>query len=189
MLHERQQTSNDVRHKEDWLKEHLVVKEVERLERQRILNLSHSSRFMRTSPASAAATSERGTLLLRISANLNDLDYYEVAASLTGIILSKQKIHDTLLFMTLLQTSLRDLRRRGFNVDRIMNARRAEQEAMEMKRREERARIDAARIVEQQQQEKSRDKALPPCELAKSRPWNLDSLFDVLCGSDALNVR
>jgi len=155
-LHERQQTSKDVRHSEEWLKGHLVVKEVTRIERQRILTLGQS-RFVKTSTASAAATSEKGTLLLRISSNLNDLDYYEVAAALTGIILSKQKIHDTLLFMTLLQTSIRDLKRRGFNVDRIMNARRAEQEAVEQKRREERADADLRRITEQQRLE-----ATPP---------------------------
>lgn len=101
------------------------------------------SRIVRTSPASAAATQEKGTLLLRVSASFNDLDYYEVAAALTRLILAKQKIHDTLLFMTLLQTSLRDLKRRGFNVDKILNARKAEQEAIEQKDRE--ARMEAER--------------------------------------------
>lgn len=65
---------------------------------------------------------------------------------MTRIILSKQKIHDTLLFMTLLQTSLRDLKRRGFNVDKIMNARKAEQDAMESRQREERAEADLRRM-------------------------------------------
>ena len=153
-LHERHHTSKDVRYDEDWLKEHLVVKEVGRIERQRTLALG-PSRFVKTSPASAAATLEKATLLLRISSNLSDLDYYEVAAALTGIILSKQKIHDTLLFMTLLQTSLRDLKRRGFSVDRIMNARRAEQEAVEERKREERATADLQRIEQQQRHQTS----------------------------------
>lgn len=55
--------------------------------------------------------------------------------------------------MTLLQTSIRDLKRRGFNVDRIMNARRAEQEAIEQKRREERADADLKRVTDQQRLE------------------------------------
>lgn len=164
-LHERHQTSKDVRYNDEWLQINLVVKEVTRIERvclcilteifaqadqcvrlqQRTLSTG-TSRFVRSSPASAAATIEKGTLLLRISSNLNDLDYYEVAAALTSIILSKQRIHDTLLFMTLLQTSLRDLKRRGFNVDKIMNARRAEQEAIEQKQRQERTEAEIKRI-------------------------------------------
>ena len=103
------------------------------------------SRFVKKSTAFAAATMEKGTLLLRISSTLED-DCYEIAAALTRLILSKQKIHDTLLFMTLLQTSLRDLKRRGFNVDRIVNARKAEQEAIEQKQREERSEADMLRI-------------------------------------------
>lgn len=86
-------------------------------------------------------------MLLRVSASFNDFDYYEIAAALTRLILAKQKIHDTLLFMTLLQTSLRDLKRRGFNVDKIMNARKAEQEALEQKNREERMEAERQRIA------------------------------------------
>ena len=104
---------------------------------------------------------EKGTLLLRISSTLED-DYYEIAAALTRVILSKQKIHDTLLFMTLLQTSLRDLKRRGFNVDRIMNARRAEQEAIEQKQREQRAEADMRKV----QQAAGMEKAAPPRALS-----------------------
>lgn len=157
-LHERPQTSKDVRLSEDWLKKNLRVREVTRIERQRALTLG-PSRIVRTSPASAAATQEKGSLLLRISASFNDLDYYEVAAALTRLILAKQKIHDTLLFMTLLQTSLRDLKRRGFNVDKIMNARKAEQEALEQKERDARLEAERQRIAATVEK-----KPLPPRE-------------------------
>lgn len=119
------------------------------------------SRIVRTSPASAAATQEKGTLLLRISASFNDLDYYEVAAALTRLILAKQKIHDTLLFMTLLQTSLRDLKRRGFNVDKILNARKAEQEAIEQKDREARMEAERQRIAATVKQKPPRESIDP----------------------------
>lgn len=145
-LHERPQTSKDVRVSEEWLKKNLEVREVTRIERQRVLTLG-AERIVRSSPSSAAATMEKGSLLLRISASFTDLDYYEVAAALTRLLLVKQKIHDTLLFMTLLQTSLRDLKRRGFNVDKIMNARKAEQEALDQKLREQRAESDRNRLV------------------------------------------
>lgn len=169
-LHERQQTSKDVRFNEDWLKTHLIVKEVANIERvrpqietfrltdvceqQRILTLG-VSRHVKTSPASAAATLGGSQLLLRVSSNMDSLDYYEVAASLTGLILNKQRIHDTLLFLTLLQTSLKDLKRRGFNVDRIMNSRKAEQEAQLQKERENRAQADLQRLREQEQTRKA----------------------------------
>lgn len=155
-LHERPQAGKDVRLSEDWLKQNLRVREVTRIERQRTLVLG-PSRTIKSSSASAAATQEKGTLLLRISAAFQDLDYYEVAAALTRLILAKQKIHDTLLFMTLLQTSLRDLKRRGFNVDKIMNARRAEQEAADQKAREARMITEQQRIAAEQDR-----RLLPP---------------------------
>lgn len=178
-LHERQQTSKDVQYNEDWLRKNLAVREVTRIERvrlhkapfafsadgpsqQRVLTIN-KARFVKTSTASAAATAEKGTLLLRVASTLED-DFYEIAAALTRIILSKQKIHDTLLFMTLLQTSLRDLKRRGFNVDRIMNARKAEQEAVEKKQREERAEADLRRV----QQAADMEKAAQPRESSMS---------------------
>lgn len=157
-LHERSQASKDVRLSEDWLKKNLQVREVTRIERQRTLVFG-PSRIVRSSPASAAATQEKGALLLRVSAAFQDLDYYEVAAALTRLILAKQKIHDTLLFMTLLQTSLRDLKRRGFNVDKIMNARKAEQEVWERKEREARLEAERQRIAVNHN-----GKALPPGE-------------------------
>ena len=145
-LHERPEASKDVRLSESWLKRNLQVREVSRIERQRTLVFG-PSRFVRSSPASAAATMEKSILLLRVSAAFQDLDYYEVAAALTRLILAKQKIHDTLLFMTLLQTSLRDLKRRGFNVDKIMNARKAELEQFERKEREARMEAERQRIA------------------------------------------
>lgn len=160
-LHERPQAGKDVRLSEDWLKRNLNVRDVTRIERKRTLLLG-PSRIVRSSPASAAATQEKGSLLLRISAGFQDLDYYEVAAALTGLILAKQKIHDTLLFMTLLQTSLRDLKRRGFNVDRIMNARKIEQEALEQKER------DARMEAERQKIAGPNHKPLPPGEMQAS---------------------
>lgn len=41
--------------------------------------------------------------------------------------------------MTILSTTLKNLKRRGFNVDRILNARKAEREAADQRMREERA--------------------------------------------------
>lgn len=54
-----------------------------------------------------------------------DLDYFDVASSLSRIIFKKPRLNDSLLLSTLLSTSLENLRRKGFPVDRILNLKKA----------------------------------------------------------------
>ncbi|PPQ89567.1 hypothetical protein CVT25_012239 [Psilocybe cyanescens] len=48
------------------------------------------------------------------------IDMYEVATSLNRLLFDSPKTNDALLFMTILSTDLRSLKRRGYNVDRIL---------------------------------------------------------------------
>lgn len=50
-----------------------------------------------------------------------DLDYFDVASALSRIIFRQPRLNDSLLLSTLLSTSLENLRRKGFPVDRILN--------------------------------------------------------------------
>ncbi len=50
-----------------------------------------------------------------------DLDYFDVASALSRIIFKQPRLNDSLLLSTLLSTSLENLRRKGFPVDRILN--------------------------------------------------------------------
>ena len=50
-----------------------------------------------------------------------ELDYFDVARALSRIIFKQPRLNDSLLLSTLLSTSLENLRRKGFPVDRILN--------------------------------------------------------------------
>ncbi|KAF8972951.1 hypothetical protein BDZ97DRAFT_1778504 [Flammula alnicola] len=50
----------------------------------------------------------------------SQIDMYEVATSLNRLLFDSPKANDALLFMTILSTDLRSLKRRGYNVDRIL---------------------------------------------------------------------
>lgn len=83
----------------------------------------------------------KGAVQLWISGS-NQVDLYEVSNSLCRTILEQHKPNDSLLFMTILSTDLRALRRRGFNVDRVLRQQKAkreqelrEQEQMAQKRK------------------------------------------------------
>ncbi len=62
--------------------------------------------------ASAMASLTQGRLVLHIAGNM-EVDWFEVAFALTKHLLTRQKLPDVLLYMNVLSTSLRNLKRRG----------------------------------------------------------------------------
>ena len=50
-----------------------------------------------------------------------DFDYFDVASAIGKIVLRKPRLNDFLLISTLLSTTLENLKRKGFPIDRIMN--------------------------------------------------------------------
>ncbi|KAH8112414.1 hypothetical protein DFH11DRAFT_1607467 [Phellopilus nigrolimitatus] len=101
-------------------------------------HLNHgATRLSRNQDASAAAKrASYGPIELWLAGNAQ-VDMYEVAISLCRVLFDVPKANDALLFMTILSTDLRALRRRGYNVDRILKKQRAEREAAEQARREQ----------------------------------------------------
>ncbi|KAL5514880.1 hypothetical protein ACEPAG_2196 [Sanghuangporus baumii] len=96
-----------------------------------------STRISRSQDASASAKKGAfGPIELWIAGNAQ-IDMYEVAISLCRVLFDVPKANDALLFMTILSTDLRALRRRGYNVDRILKKQRAEREVAEQARREQ----------------------------------------------------
>eukprot|EP00842_Homolaphlyctis_polyrhiza_P002573 jgi/Hompol1/3316/HPOL_003212-RA len=75
------------------------------------------SKTRRTTACSAVSSRTREMLLLITS----DFDYYDVASALGSIILKQPRLNDKLLLSMLLSSSLENLKRKGFPVDRIMN--------------------------------------------------------------------
>ncbi|KAH9953159.1 hypothetical protein BC827DRAFT_1380025 [Russula dissimulans] len=81
--------------------------------------------------ASAVAKREsKGRIELWLAGN-TQVDMYEVSTSLCHLVLESPKVNDVLLFMTILSTDLKALKRRGYNVDRILRRQKAEREAAE----------------------------------------------------------
>ncbi|KAF7315310.1 hypothetical protein MIND_00045600 [Mycena indigotica] len=88
-------------------------------------------RKSKTQEASAVAKRVgSGPILLWIAGN-SQVDMYEVATSLNRLLFDSPKTNDALLFMTILSTDLKALKRRGYNVDRILKQQHAiRQEAL-----------------------------------------------------------
>ncbi|KAA1076386.1 hypothetical protein PGT21_005519 [Puccinia graminis f. sp. tritici] len=135
-LHERQTGArDDVIRDAEWLKRHLTVKSVEQVSLQRqlvYLGKPHSSVLESTAAASMEGRNSMVLYLVR----KGEIDWFELASSICKLILAHQKLSDSLFFMTILQTSLKNLKRRGVNVDRIINARKAERDAVLQRARE-----------------------------------------------------
>ena len=133
--------------KSDWLSQddNFQVVMVNKLQLTR--HLSHGRGFSATQEASAAAKREgaRGKVTLWLSES-SQTDLYEVADSLCKVLFARHKINDSLLFMTILSTDLRALKRRGYNVDRILNQQKAE-----------RVRAEAARVQQERERKEAQD--------------------------------
>ncbi|EGO00977.1 hypothetical protein SERLA73DRAFT_87350 [Serpula lacrymans var. lacrymans S7.3] len=88
-------------------------------------------RLTRTQDASAAAQRRGyGPIELWLSGN-SQVDMYEVSTSLCRLLFDSAKVNDALLFMTILSTDLRALKRRGYNVDKILRQQQADRQAVE----------------------------------------------------------
>ncbi|KAK0461397.1 uncharacterized protein EV420DRAFT_1669612 [Desarmillaria tabescens] len=83
----------------------------------------------RSLDALAYAVYENNRIMLFLAGNAQVDMYYEVATSLNRLLFESPKANDALLFMTILSTPLRELKRRGYNVDRILRQQQAERQA------------------------------------------------------------
>ncbi|EJD01998.1 uncharacterized protein FOMMEDRAFT_109078 [Fomitiporia mediterranea MF3/22] len=135
-LHEHTHVRSKVQY--SWLnnERNFVVRTFGKLTVTKHLNFE-ATRISRNQDASATAKKATfGPVELWLAGNAQ-VDMYEVAISLCRVLFDVPKVNDALLFMTILSTDLRALRRRGYNVDRILKKQRAEREAAEQARREQ----------------------------------------------------
>ncbi|WFD36491.1 hypothetical protein MCUN1_003371 [Malassezia cuniculi] len=110
----------EVAHDMDWLRRSLKVTEVGGGGLQLTRTLHYAGReFKDTQHCSAMALTQWGTLHLHIAQNL-ELDWFEVAQALCKHLLTRQRLQEVLLYMTLLSSPLASLKRKGFNVDKIL---------------------------------------------------------------------
>ncbi|GAA5980148.1 hypothetical protein JCM10908_001550 [Rhodotorula pacifica] len=138
-LSERRQQygKGELKHDPEWIQKHLQLHEVKTIELVRELRTPQGVKRATAAASACAKTLPNGDIGLYISQSL-ELDFYEVAMGLCKLLLSKLRANDALLLLTILQTTLKNLKRRGFNVDRILQARKSEREAADQRLREER---------------------------------------------------
>lgn len=104
----------------DWLRDALVVVEVGGSGVQLTRTLRYRNEVYRdVQRCSAVAVQRRSHLVLHLATDM-DVDWFEVALALNKFLLTKQHLQEVLLFMTVLSTPLRSLKRKGFHVDKML---------------------------------------------------------------------
>ncbi|KAK0561704.1 hypothetical protein OC861_005681 [Tilletia horrida] len=135
----------------DWLKRHLNVYTVQGRGLVRTRTFRHGNVTERQSQStSALAEIQDRALRLFIAGKESDLDWFEIAAAINRNISRAQQLGDILLYQSLLQTPLRDLKRRGIAVDRIIEQKEAEKKAADRRMREAQEAAQAERKAEQE---------------------------------------
>ena len=155
LFEKRASASREVQHDFDWLQQALAVVEVGGGGLQLTRRLRYAGREWRdVQRCSAMATLKGGRLTLHVAADL-EVDWFEVAQALSKHLLTRQRLPEVLLYMTVLSTPLRSLKRKGFNVDKILAQQRQASQEEERQRREliEGERREAARRAAEAEQE------------------------------------
>lgn len=82
----------------------------------------------------------RGKAIVLTLAMGMEPDFYDVSNALCTVLLKQPKIDDILMLESILRTPLMSLKKRGFNVDRILNAQREEHLRLKAEAQKERER-------------------------------------------------
>lgn len=105
----------------NWLssQENFKVRVFGKLSVVKSLSFGDNTLKMEQDASAAAKRLGHGPIELWLSGS-TQVDMYEVATSLCRLLFETVKVNDALLFMTILSTDLKALKRRGYNVDKIL---------------------------------------------------------------------
>jgi len=104
----------------DWLRKALIVVEVGPPGLQQTRVLQHQGQTFKDVQRCSAMAQSRGSQWVLHLAQDMDIDWFEVALALSKAMLAKQPLQEVLLFMTVLSSPLKSLKRKGFHVDKIL---------------------------------------------------------------------
>ena len=93
-----------------------VVRTFGKITVTRSLNFAGAKSYKSLETSAIARRENKGAIQLWLAGNAQ-VDMYEIATSLCRLLFDTYKVNDALLFMTILSTDLRALRRRGYNGD------------------------------------------------------------------------
>lgn len=153
-LHEYERQS--IKHDSRWLEKNLNVQIVSSISLRRSLRghtLSH------TEKRSAAVDNQRGkgwTLLVTVG----NYDLYQISHAICKMLLDRPNQQAYLTFETFLKLNLYELRSRGYNVERILRAKAAEQRIAEEERRKQ-LEAEQKQIKQQEEQWRNESQVVP----------------------------
>ncbi|KAI7092158.1 1,4-alpha-glucan-branching [Hortaea werneckii] len=144
-------TADVIRHDAKWLEQNLTVKTTEFLQITRRLK-GYRMQFTEKRTAALHRESKRDAVLY-VTAKY---DLYEVSRAIMSLLLRRPRQQDYLALETILESDLRRLKTKGYNVDRILRARAAESRIAEterQKREEEQRRLMEAEAAKRPPQD------------------------------------
>ncbi|EHL03755.1 hypothetical protein M7I_0107 [Glarea lozoyensis 74030] len=177
-LHEHDK--HTIKHDSRWLDKNLSVRTVSSISLRRSLRghtLSH------TEKRSAASTNERGTgWILLVTAGTYDV--YQISLAICKLLIDRPTQQDYLTFETFLKLNLYELRSRGYNVERILRAKAAEQRIAEQDRRKQ-LESEQQQIKEQEEQWKQQNQIVPVTPRGRENIRKSEASMPGAFGSDS----
>ncbi|KAK9702383.1 hypothetical protein K7432_011269 [Basidiobolus ranarum] len=120
---QRQIQQSGLYHDADWLATRLKVRQVLEIELYREFIPTKQTHIEATS---ACVVQDHAKNYYLLVTGQGEIDFFDVADTLAKLVLKKKSLNDSFLWSSLLSTSLINLKRKGFPVDRILNAKKAE---------------------------------------------------------------
>ena len=166
---------DNIKHDARWLEKNLVLQAVSSISLRRSLRghtLSH------TEKRSAALNNERGRgWILYITEG--GYDTYQISLAISRLLLERPSQQAVITLETFLNLNLLQLRSRGYNVDRILRAKAAEQRIAEEERKKQLA-AEQEELQQQEQQWKQSNPTIPVQVAARDKqqevmPGSFDS--------------
>jgi len=114
----------------DWLTTKLKVYEVPQIQLRRKFV---PTRVTKSEDATVCIVKDRKEVHYLMIKDQAEMDYYDIADALAKLLLKRKKLNDSIWWTNLLSSSLENLKRKGFQVDRILNAKNAKIEAEKAK--------------------------------------------------------
>ncbi|KAG0267611.1 hypothetical protein BG011_002919 [Mortierella polycephala] len=112
----------------DWLTTKLKVRQVPEIQLRREFI---PTKAMHVESTTACIVQDQSRAYYLLVTAKGDMDYFDIADALAKLLLRKKKLNDSIWWSNLLFTSLVNLKRKGFQVDRILNAKKAEKARIE----------------------------------------------------------
>ena len=157
-------TTDAVRHDARWLEKTLVVEATSSLTLRRTLRGYNASNTEKRTAALHRETKKDATLYITAQPDL-----YEVSRALMSLLLKRPKQQDFLALEMIMQSDLRRLKTKGYNVDRILRQKAAESRIAEGERQRQ-MEEEQNRIVEQERAwkaaQEAKDQANKPSTMA-----------------------